>query len=230
MEQIINNQDEKENIEAVKKYSLDEILNMVSESSKNNTPLPKEIEMLLKGMQEVANPKTTGKNEDKVIQNSVGFVEGLSLDDIKSINENARMQVENYIKAPFDVNNPEHKEYFEYFKQKALKEKEKEVKLRKFYASLHDKYGDMYDSVEKAARNTFESMAFKDARDILSSRMHGNVEKLLSFYDSVFNEMQSRQQESPVKAEDGSVIFPPKAMKGGSVKHVKNKNTYENFI
>ena len=164
---------------------------------------------------------------------SIGYIEGLSLEDIKAINEYAAKQVENYVKAQFDINNPAHREYFEYFKQQALKEKEKEIKLRKFDESLHEKYGDMYESVEQAARSTFESMAFKDARDILSSRMHGNVEKLLSFYDSVFNEVVNKKEQmenKAIKDSEKNIIFPPKAMNGGSYKQVKNNNTYENFI
>ena len=224
--QAQNKQAEKAN----KTYSVEEILKMVSESNKNNTALPKEIEMLINSIKGEES-KEREKNTKQSL--SMNYIEGLSLEDIKAINEYAAKQVENYVKAQFDMNNPAHREYFEYFKQQALKEKEKEIKLRKFDESLHEKYGDMYESVEQAARSIFESMAFKDARDILSSRMHGNVEKLLSFYDSVFNEVVTKKEQMENKAmkdSEKNIIFPPKAMNGGSYKQVKNNNTYENFI
>lgn len=223
--QAQNRQSEKTN----KTYSVEEILKMVNESNKNNTALPKEIEMLINSIKGEES-KESEKNTKQSL--SMNYIEGLSLEDIKKINEYAYKQVENYTKAPFNMENMEHREYFEYFKQQALKEKEKQIKMKKFDESLHEKYGEMYESVEKAARNTFESMAFKDARDIISSRMHGNVEKLLSFYDSVFNEMVSKQKqaEDVVHTQEGRIMFPPKALNGSSVKTTANKNTYENFI
>lgn len=231
MEQNINNQKQTDNKSAeksMKSYSVEDILKIINESAKNKTALPKEIEMLIdciKGNESKENEKNTKQSL------SMNYIDGLSLEDIKGINEYASKQVENYTKTPFNAENIEHREYFEYFKQQALKEKEKQIKLRKFDESLHEKYGDMYESVEKAARNAFESMAFKDARDIISSRMHGNVEKLLSFYDSIFNEMTSgKKQQEAVHTQDGSIIFPPKAINGSSVKTNANKNTYENFI
>lgn len=232
MEQNINNQEQIENKtseKGSKTYSVEDILKIISESRKNKTSLPDEIEMLLKSLQNEES-KERGKNTKQSL--SINYIDGLSLEDIKSINEYAYKQVENYLKTPFNAENIEHMEYFEYFKQQALKEKEKQIKLRKFYESLHEKYGDMYESVEKAARNAFESMAFKEAREILSFRMHGNVEKLLSFYDSVFNEMTSgqKQAETAVHTKEGNIIFPPKALKGGSIKNADSKNTYENFI
>lgn len=215
-----------------KTYSIEEILNIINESAKNKKPLPEDVEMLLKTLNSGENEKENKYTKNQSMGN-ISYTEGLSLDDIKAINDYAYKQTENYTKTPFNMENPEHREYFEYFKAQAYKNKEKEMKLKKFDESLHEKYGDMYESVEKAARNTFESMAFKDARDIISSRMHGNVEKLLLFYDSVFNEMVAKQkqmEEMPAKTEEGSIIFPPKAIKGGNFKADKNIKTYENFI
>lgn len=221
------------NMENIKTYSVEEILKIISQAGNDKKKLPRDIIMLLENMQNISKAEDKENTEKNMAVGSIGYIEGLSLEDIKAINEYAAKQVENYVKAQFDINNPAHREYFEYFKQQALKEKEKEIKLRKFDESLHEKYGDMYESVEQAARSTFESMAFKDARDILSSRMHGNVEKLLSFYDSVFNEVVNKKEQmekEAIKDSEKNIIFPPKALNGSSVKTTANKNTYENFI
>ena len=87
--QAQNKQAEKAN----KTYSVEEILKMVSESNKNNTALPKEIEMLINSIKGEES-KEREKNTKQSL--SMNYIEGLSLEDIKKINEYAYKQVENY--------------------------------------------------------------------------------------------------------------------------------------
>lgn len=160
---------------------------------------------------------------------AVSYIEGLSLEDIKYINEHAVKSVEQYTKEKFNNENAAHREYFEYFKQQALKDKEQEIKMKQFEKSLHEKYGPMYEQVETAARNAFENMAYRDAKNIIMSRMKGDIETLITFYDNIYKGLQSE-----AKAKDnvnGNTVFPPKAIKGGNYAHTGQKQAgYENFI
>ncbi len=210
---------ETNNILEEKKYSVSELLKIISESKENN------MEEDIKTLVEYFNKKQPQK-ENKNSLNITSCIDGLSLDDIRLIHEYAVKEVEKYTKSPFDISKDDHKDYYEYFKQQALKSKEIELKIQNFESELYKKYGDMYENVEKAARDAFENMAFRDARDILSSRMHGNVEKLLEFYDNVFKEISLK--ENNVEKEE--ILFPPKSINGGSCKFNETKPVYEDFI
>ena len=133
------------NMENVKTYSVEEILKIISQAGNDKKKLPRDIIMLLENMQNISKAENKDNTEKNMAVGSIGYIEGLSLEDIKAINEYAAKQVENYLKAQFDINNPAHREYFEYFKQQALKEKEKQIKMKKFDESLHEKYGEMYE-------------------------------------------------------------------------------------
>ena len=160
---------------------------------------------------------------------AVSYIDGLSLEDIKYINEQAVSSVEKYTKEKFNMENVAHREYFEYFKQQALKEKEQEIKMKQFEKSLHEKYGPMYEQVETAARNAFENMAYRDAKNIIMSRMKGDIETLITFYDNIYKGLVSDK-----KAQAGineNTVFPPKAIKGGNYTNAGQKQAgYENFI
>lgn len=160
---------------------------------------------------------------------AVSYIDGLSLEDIKYINEQAVSSVEKYTKEKFNMENVAHREYFEYFKQQALKEKEQEIKMKQFEKSLHEKYGPMYEQVETAARNAFENMAYRDAKNIIMSRMKGDIETLITFYDNIYKGLVSDK-----KAQAGineNTVFPPKAIKGGNYANAGQKQAgYENFI
>lgn len=160
---------------------------------------------------------------------AVSYIDGLSLEDIKYINEQAVSSVEKYTKEKFNMENVAHREYFEYFKQQALKEKEQEIKMKQFEKSLHEKYGPMYEQVEIAARNAFENMAYRDAKNIIMSRMKGDIETLITFYDNIYKGLVSDK-----KAQAGineNTVFPPKAIKGGNYANASQKQAgYENFI
>lgn len=160
---------------------------------------------------------------------AVSYIDGLSLEDIKYINEQAVSSVEKYTKEKFNMENVAHREYFEYFKQQALKEKEQEIKMKQFEKSLHEKYGPMYEQVETAARNAFENMAYRDAKNIIMSRMKGDIETLITFYDNIYKGLVSDK-----KAQAGineNTVFPPKAIKGGNYANASQKQAgYENFI
>ena len=71
---------------------------------------------------------------------AVSYIEGLSLEDIRYINEQAVSLVEKYTGEKFNMESVAHREYFEYFKQQALKAKEQEIKMKQFEKSLHEKY------------------------------------------------------------------------------------------
>lgn len=160
---------------------------------------------------------------------SVSYIDGLSLEDIKYINEQAVSSVEKYTKEKFNMENVSHREYFEYFKQQALKEKEQEIKIKQFEKSLHEKYGPMYDQVETAARNAFENMAYRDAKNIIMSRMKGDIETLITFYDNIYKGLQSEKKAKENINEN--TVFPPKAIKGGNYTNAAHKQAgYENFI
>lgn len=160
---------------------------------------------------------------------AVSYIEGLSLEDIRYINEQAVSSVEKYTKEKFNMENVAHREYFEYFKQQALKAKEQEIKMKQFEKSLHEKYGTMYEQVETAARNAFENMAYRDAKTIIMSRMKGDIETLITFYDNIYKGLVSDK-----KAQAGineNTVFPPKAIKGGNYTNAGQKQAgYENFI
>lgn len=160
---------------------------------------------------------------------AVSYIEGLSLEDIKYINEQAVSSVEKYTKEKFNMENAAHREYFEYFKQQALKEKEQEIKMKQFEKSLHEKYGPMYEQVETAARNAFENMAYRDAKNIIMSRMKGDIETLITFYDNIYKGLQSEKKMKENVNEN--MVFPPKAIKGGNYANAGQKQAgYENFI
>lgn len=160
---------------------------------------------------------------------AVSYIEGLSLEDIKYINEQAVSSVEKYTKEKFNMENVAHREYFEYFKQQALKEKEQEIKMKQFEKSLHEKYGPMYEQVETAARNAFENMAYRDAKNIIMSRMKGDIETLITFYDNIYKGLQSEKKMKENVNEN--MVFPPKAIKGGNYTNAGQKQAgYENFI
>lgn len=160
---------------------------------------------------------------------AVSYIDGLSLEDIKYINEQAVSSVEKYTKEKFNMENVAHREYFEYFKQQALKEKEQEIKMKQFEKSLHEKYGPMYEQVETAARNAFENMAYRDAKNIIMSRMKGDIETLIVFYDNIYKGLQSEKKMKENVNEN--MVFPPKAIKGGNYTNAGQKQAgYENFI
>lgn len=160
---------------------------------------------------------------------AVSYIDGLSLEDIKYINEQAVSSVEKYTKEKFNMENVAHREYFEYFKQQALKEKEQEIKMKQFEKSLHEKYGPMYEQVETAARNAFENMAYRDAKNIIMSRMKGDIETLITFYDNIYKGLQSEKKMKENVNEN--MVFPPKAIQGGNYTNAGQKQTgYENFI
>lgn len=160
---------------------------------------------------------------------AVSYIDGLSLEDIKYINEQAVSSVEKYTKEKFNMENVAHREYFEYFKQQALKEKEQEIKMKQFEKSLHEKYGPMYEQVETAARNAFENMAYRDAKNIIMSRMKGDIETLITFYDNIYKGLQSEKKMKDNVNEN--MVFPPKAIKGGNYTNAGQKQAgYENFI
>lgn len=160
---------------------------------------------------------------------AVSYIDGLSLEDIKYINEQAVSLVEKYTKEKFNMENVAHREYFEYFKQQALKEKEQEIKMKQFEKSLHEKYGPMYEQVETAARNAFENMAYRDAKNIIMSRMKGDIETLITFYDNIYKGLQSEKKMKENVNEN--MVFPPKAIKGGNYTNAGQKQAgYENFI
>lgn len=160
---------------------------------------------------------------------AVSYIEGLSLEDIKYINEQAVSSVEKYTKEKFNMENVAHREYFEYFKQQALKEKEQEIKMKQFEKSLYEKYGPMYEQVETAARNAFENMAYRDAKNIIMSRMKGDIETLITFYDNIYKGLQSEKKMKENVNEN--MVFPPKAIKGGNYTNAGQKQAgYENFI
>lgn len=160
---------------------------------------------------------------------AVSYIDGLSLEDIKYINEQAVSSVEKYTKEKFNMENVAHREYFEYFKQQALKEKEQEIKMKQFEKNLHEKYGLMYEQVETAARNAFENMAYRDAKNIIMSRMKGDIETLITFYDNIYKGLQSEKKMKENVNEN--MVFPPKAIKGGNYTNAGQKQAgYENFI
>lgn len=160
---------------------------------------------------------------------AVSYIDGLSLEDIKYINEQAVSSVEKYTKEKFNMENVAHREYFEYFKQQALKAKEQEIKMKQFEKSLYEKYGTMYEQVETAARNAFENMAYKDAKNIIMSRMKGDIETLITFYDNVYKGLESDKKAKETVNEN--TVFPPKAIKGGNYVNTGQKSSgYENFI
>ena len=94
--------------------------------------IPKEILSLFEKMYAEKKQQETGIQNSKNMQNtknmqqglSYQYIEGLSLEDIKYINDYAVKQTERYTNEKFDMSNLAHREYFEYFKQQLLKSKE----------------------------------------------------------------------------------------------------------
>lgn len=198
--------------------------------------IPKEILSLFEKMYAEKKQKEMDTQNSKSMQNtqnmqqglSYPHIEGLTLEDIKYINDYAVKQTERYTNEKFDMSNLAHREYFEYFKQQLLKSKENEIKLRKFEKGMQEKYGSMYPQVESAARNAFENMAYRDARNIILSRMKGDIDSLITFYDNIYKGMQSEKGSAQAKE---NMIFPPKAVKGGNYANNGRKQpAYENFI
>lgn len=181
-----------------------------------------------KEQEQAENKQNTAGNMQPNIP-AAAYIDGLSLEDIKYINEQAVSSVEKYTKEKFNMENVAHREYFEYFKQQALKEKEQEIKMKQFEKSLHEKYGTMYEQVETAARNAFENMAYRDAKNIIMSRMKGDIETLITFYDNIYKGLQSEKKMKENVNEN--MVFPPKAIKGGNYTNAGQKQAgYENFI
>lgn len=213
--------------------NMQEFLNNIKNGIVDENSIPKEIlsifEMLYakrKEQEQSVNKQAVSSNQ---VQAAVNYIEGLSLEDIKYINEQAAYQVEKYTGEKFNMDNLSHREYFEYFKQQGLKSKEQELKMKQFEKNLHEKYGSMYEQVESAARNAFENMAYRDAKNIIMSRMKGDIETLITFYDNIYKGLQS---DKKVKDNiNANTIFPPKAIKGGNYTNAGQKQPeYENFI
>lgn len=219
----MENQEQKN--EEIKKYSVEDIIKIFNENKGSENNMPEDI---LKLINTFSTPMKKDEKNNMFTSKHMEYMEGITLDDIRLINEYAVNEVEKYTKEPFDMSKTNHQDYFAYFKEKAVKEKEKEIKIKNFDKSLHEKYGDKYESVESAARDAFESMAFKDARDILSSRMHGNVERLLEFYDNIFKEITAC--ENIENKKETEIVFPPNSIQGGNYKNNEKKSTYEDFI
>lgn len=222
-----------------KNMNMQEFLDKCKTGNIDEKNIPVEIlsvfEMLYAKRKEQAETKQNKSAKENTALNmqsgtpAVSYINGLSLEDIKYINEQAVSSVEKYTKEKFNMENVAHREYFEYFKQQALKEKEQEIKMKQFEKSLHEKYGPMYEQVETAARNAFENMAYRDAKNIIMSRMKGDIETLITFYDNIYKGLVSDK-----KAQAGineNTVFPPKAIKGGNYANASQKQAgYENFI
>ena len=84
-------------------------------------------------------------------------------------------------------------------------------------------------SAETAARNAFENMAYRDAKNIIMSRMKGDIETLITFYDNIYKGLQSEKKAK--ESINENTVFPPKAIKGGNYSNACQKQAgYENFI
>lgn len=222
-----------------KNMNMQEFLDKCKTGNIDEKNIPVEIlsvfEMLYAKRKEQAETKQNKSAKENTALNmqsgtpAVSYIDGLSLEDIKYINEQAVSSVEKYTKEKFNMENVAHREYFEYFKQQALKEKEQEIKMKQFEKSLHEKYGPMYEQVETAARNAFENMAYRDAKNIIMSRMKGDIETLITFYDNIYKGLQSEKKMKENVNEN--MVFPPKAIKGGNYTNAGQKQAgYENFI
>lgn len=215
--------------------NIQELLDKCKTGNIDETNIPKDLllifEMLYakrKEQEQAENKQNTAGNIQPNIP-AAAYIDGLNLEDIKYINEQAAGNVEKYTGEKFNMENISHREYFEYFKQQALKEKEQEIKMKQFEKSLHEKYGSMYEQVETAARNAFENMAYRDAKNIIMSRMQGDIDTLITFYDNIYKGLQSEKKVKENINED--TVFPPKAMKGGNYANAAQKQAgYENFI
>lgn len=221
--------------------TIQEFLDKYKTGNIDDKNLPKDLLLLFdmvyakrKEQEQADNSQNTSavqKGEVNIQPNTpaVTYIEGLSLDDIKGINEQAAGSVEIYTKEKFNMDNVYHREYFEYFKHQILKSKEQKMKIKQFEESLYEKYGAMYEQVETAARNAFENMAYKDAKNIIMSRMKGDIETLITFYDNVYKGLESDEKAKETVNEN--TVFPPKAMKGGNYVNTGQKSSgYENFI
>lgn len=216
-----------------KNMNMQEFLDKCKTGNIDEKNIPVEIlsvfEMLYAKRKEQAAQKENTAGNIHANTPAVSYIEGLSLEDIKYINEQAVSSVEKYTKEKFNMENVAHREYFEYFKQQALKAKEQEIKMKQFEKSLHEKYGTMYEQVETAARNAFENMAYRDAKNIIMSRMKGDIETLITFYDNIYKGLQSEKKMKENVNEN--MVFPPKAIKGGNYTNASQKQAgYENFI
>lgn len=222
-----------------KNMNIQEFLDKCKTGNIDEKNIPVEIlsvfEMLYAKRKEQAETKQNNSAKENTALNmqsgtpAVSYIDSLSLEDIKYINEQAVSSVEKYTKEKFNMENVAHREYFEYFKQQALKEKEQEIKMKQFEKSLHEKYGPMYEQVETAARNAFENMAYRDAKNIIMSRMKGDIETLITFYDNIYKGLQSEKKMKENVNEN--MVFPPKAIKGGNYTNAGQKQAgYENFI
>lgn len=215
--------------------NIQELLDKCKTENIDETNIPKDLllifEMLYakrKEQEQAENKQNTAGNMQLNIP-AAAYIDGLSLEDIKYINEQSAVNVEKYTGEKFNMENVSHREYFEYFKQQALKEKEQEMKINQFEKSLHEKYGSMYEQVETAARNAFENMAYRDAKNIIMSRMKGDIETLITFYDNIYKGLQSEKKAK--ENINADTVFPPKAIKGGNYANAAQKQAgYENFI
>lgn len=235
------NENIKDNETNSKNINMQEFLDKCKTGNIDEKNIPVEIlsvfEMLYakrKEQEQVENKQNNSAKENTALSihantPAVSYINGLSLEDIKHINEQAVSSVEKYTKEKFNMENVSHREYFEYFKQQVLKEKEQEIKIKQFEKSLHEKYGPMYEQVETAARNAFENMAYRDARNIIMSRMKGEIETLITFYDNIYKGLQSEKKAK--ESINENTVFPPKAIKGGNYTNTGQKQAgYENFI
>ena len=213
--------------------NIQELLDKYKTGNIDELEIPEEILSLFEMLyakrkeQEQSNQNAAGNMQVQIP--SVSYIDGLSLEDIKYINEQAAHHVEKYTGENFNMENIINREYFEYFKQQVLKAKEQEIKIMQFEKSLHEKYGSMYEKVETAARNAFENMAYRDAKNIIMSRMKGDIETLITFYDNIYKGLQSENKSKENMNENA--VFPPNAIKGGNYTNTAQKQTgYENFI
>ena len=145
------NENIKDNETNSKNMNMQEFLDKCTTWNIDETNIPAEIlsvfEMLYakrKEQEQVENKQNNSAKENTALSTqahtpAVSYIDGLSLEDIKYINEQAVSSVEKYTKEKFNMENISHREYFEYFKQQVLKEKEQEIKIKQFEKSLHEK-------------------------------------------------------------------------------------------
>ncbi len=220
--EIIEDNRENNILEFLDKCKDDKFIDNIEENI-----LPSEILAIFEKLQ----LKKQDNTENNITNNDIVNISGITIEDIKDINEKAIKQVSKYVDDKFNMANPIHKEYFEYFKKELINEREKEIKIKEFEDSLHNKYGKMYAQVEESARDTFENMAYKDAKNIILSRMQGDTETLIKFYDDIYNKLTEQKEDMNMDSIKEQAIFPPKAMKSGNFASREHKiKDYSNFI
>lgn len=211
--------------------TMQEFLEKCKTGNIDEKDIPEEVMALFEALYAKRKEQEATKNSKDMQAGIMPYVDGLTIDDIKYINEKAVEQVEKYTGEKYNMENLTHREYFEYFKRELQKEKELEVKINRFEKDLHEKYGTMYEQVETAARNAFENMAYKDARNIIMSRMKGDIETLITFYDNIYKGLQSEKNDEKKSDKSADMLFPPKSIKGGNFAFGQQKTAgYESFI